>query len=187
MIGSRSPEKLADWKATHTSAHVGSFAETAAFADLVVLAVKGSAATEVLARAGAANLNGKTIIDTTNPIADTPPDNGVLKFFTSLEESLMEHLQGDYPDAHFVKSFSCVGNARMVNPVFNEGTPTMFICGDDQAAKETVVEILTKFGWESADMGGAKAARAIEPLCMLWCIPGFLRGEWGHAFALVKA
>jgi hypothetical protein len=139
----------------------------------------------VLRLAGAANLVGKPVIDATNPIADAPPVNGVLKFFTSLDESQMERLQREFADVHFVKAFSSVGNAFMVNPQFSGGKPTMFICGNDDAAKKTVTGILDQFGWETADMGKVEAARAIEPLCMLWCIPGFLRNDWAHAFKLL--
>ncbi len=126
------------------------------------------------------------MIDATNPIADAPPVNGVLKFFTTLDESLMEQLQREFPEARFVKAFNSVGNALIVNPTFAEGRPTMFICGNDDSAKQTVREILDQFGWETADMGKIEAARAIEPLCMLWCIPGFLRNEWTHAFKLLQ-
>ena len=63
----------------------------------------------------------------------------------------------------------------------------MFICGNDEAAKKTVSGILDQFGWETADMGKAEAARAIEPLCILWCIPGFLRNDWVHAFKLLTS
>ena len=126
----------------------------------------------------ATNLAGKPVIDATNPIADAPPTNGVLKFFTNLDESLMERLQREFGNVHFVKAFNSVGNACMVNPQFKGGKPTMFICGNDEAAKKTVSGILDQFGWETVDMGKAEAARAIEPLCMLWCIPGFLRNEW---------
>lgn len=94
--------------------------------------------------AGAANLTGKPIIDATNPIADAPPVNGVL-FFTSPDESLMERLQRDYHDARFVNAFNSVGNARMVNPQFKDGKPTMFICGNDVAAKRMVSGILDQF------------------------------------------
>jgi predicted dinucleotide-binding enzyme len=62
----------------------------------------------------------------------------------------------------------------------------MFICGNDSVAKERVSELLTRFGWEVEDMGGAESARAIEPLCILWCIPGFKRNQWTHAFKLLK-
>jgi predicted dinucleotide-binding enzyme len=98
----------------------------------------------------------------------------------------MERLQRAVPAAHFVKAFSSVGNAFMVDPQFEGGKPTMFICGNDDAAKQTVRGILDQFGWETADMGKIEAARAIEPLCMLWCIPGIARNEWSHAFKLLR-
>ena len=186
MLGTREPAKLADWAAKNPSSTVGSFAETAKFGELVVLAVKGTVASKALRAAGAANLSGKTVIDAVNPIADAPPVNGVLRFFTSLDESLMEQLQREFPEAHFVKAFNSVGSALMVDPKLAAGKPTMFICGNDDSAKKTVSEILDQFGWEAADMGQIEAARAIEPLCMLWCIPGFLRNEWTHAFKLLR-
>ncbi len=186
MLGTRAPAKLADWAKQNPKARIGSFAEAAQFGELDVLSVKGSAAMDVLRAAGAANLAGKTVIDTTNPIADAPPVNGVLRFYTSLDESQLERLQREYPDVRFVKAFNSVGNAFMVNPQFQGGKPTMFICGNDEPAKQTVRALLVAFGWETADMGKAEAARAIEPLCMLWCIPGFLRNEWSHAFKLLS-
>ena len=185
MLGTRGHAKLAEWAKENPSAHVGNFAETAKFGDLVVLAVKGTVAADAVRAAGAANLAAKTVIDATNPIADAPPVNGVLKFFTNLDDSLMERLQREFPNAHFVKAFNSVGNPLMVNPQFKGGKPTMFICGNDETAKRTVRTILDQFGWETADMGKVEAARAIEPLCMLWLIPGFLRNEWSHAFKLL--
>jgi predicted dinucleotide-binding enzyme len=186
MMGTRTASKLADWAHENPEGTVGSFADAARFGDVVVLAVKGGVATEALRAAGAANLAGKPVIDATNPIADTPPVNGVIKFFTNLDESLMERLQREFADARFVKGFNSVGNRLMINPQFKGGKPTMFICGNDEAAKRTVLGILDQFGWETADMGKAEAARAIEPLCMLWLIPGFLRNEWSHAFKLLR-
>ena len=185
MLGTRAPEKLSDWAREHPKARVGSFADAATFGELAVLAVKGLAASDAMRLAGAANLDGKPVIDTTNPITDAPPVSGVLKFFTNLDESLMERLQRESAGVRFVKAFNSVGSACMVNPQFKGGTPTMFICGNDDAAKKSVREILDQFGWETADMGNAEAARAIEPLCMLWCIPGFLRNDWVHAFKLL--
>ncbi|GAA0724842.1 NADPH-dependent F420 reductase [Dokdonella soli] len=186
VIGTRDPAKLKDWAAQNSKARVGSFGDAADYGEVVVLAVKGTIAADALRIAGAANLAGKPIIDATNPMAEAPPHNGVLKFFTNLDESLMERLQREFPDAHFVKAFNSVGNTRMVNPTFQGGKPTMFICGANETAKKTVEGILDQFGWETADMGKVEAARAIEPLCMLWCIPGFLRNEWTHAFKLLK-
>ena len=185
MLGTLTPAKLAEWMIRNPAAHVAKFVDAARFGDLVVLAVKGTAAAEALRAAGAANLADKPVIDVTNPIADAPPINGVLKFFTSLDESQMERLQREFVDSHFVKAFNSIGNAFMVNPQFKDGKPTMFICGNDEAAKGVVAGILDQFGWETADMGKVEGARAIEPLCMLWCIPGFLRNEWTHAFKLL--
>ena len=187
MLGTRDVAKLAEWHARHPDGRVGSFPVAAAFGEIVVLAVKGDIALDALGLAGAAALAGKVVIDTTNPIAAAPPVNGVLRFFTSLDESLMERLHRAYADVRFVKAFNSVGNARMVNPQYAEGRPTMFICGHDAAAKQTVAGLLDQFGWETLDLGGVEAARAIEPLCMLWCIPGFLHHEWTHAFKVLHA
>jgi 8-hydroxy-5-deazaflavin:NADPH oxidoreductase len=186
MIGSNDKAKQAALKEkTGGKAKVGTFEETAKFGDLLVLAAKGSAAEAALKSAGLANLKGKTVLDATNPIADAPPKNGVLKFFTTLDESLMERLQKLAPEAKFVKAFSCIGNALMVDPALS-AKPTMFICGNDAGAKAQAAKIVEQFGHEAEDMGGAEAARAIEPLCILWCIPGFLRNDWTHAFKLLK-
>ena len=185
LMGTRSPAKLADWAKQNPKGRIGSFAEAAKFADLAVLAVKGTVAADALRAAGAANLGGKSVIDATNPISDLPPVNGVLRFFTNLDESLMERLQREFENLHFVKAFNSVGSASMVNPQFKGGKPSMFICGNDDAAKTVVTGVLDQFGWETVDMGKAEAARAIEPLCMLWCIPGFLRNDWVHAFKLL--
>jgi predicted dinucleotide-binding enzyme len=184
-VGTGTAGKLTEWLEQNAGGSLGSFAEAAEFGDLLVLAVKGTAAAEVLRLAEAKNLAKKTVVDATNPIADLPPVNGVLRFFTGPNESLMEQLQGEFPAAHFVKAFNSVGNVSMVNPTYKEGKPTMFICGNNEAAKKTVSGILDEFGWETADMGTAEAARAIEPLCMLWCIPGFEHNQWTHAFKLL--
>lgn len=186
MLGTRDQTRLKDWLSRNPKGSVGSFAAAAEFGDLIVLAVKGTAAAEALRSAGVSNLAEKILIDTTNPIADSPPDNGVLKFFTNLDDSLMERLQREFEGARFVKAFNSVGSACMVNPEFKGGKPTMFICGNDEKAKKAVAGILDRLGWETADMGGVEAARAIEPLCMLWCIPGFLRNDWTHAFKLLN-
>jgi predicted dinucleotide-binding enzyme len=187
MRASRDPSKLETWAGEAAGdASVGTPQEAASWAELVVLAVKGTAAENAVRLCGPENLAGKTVIDTTNPIADAPPEQGVLSFFTGLDESLMERLQRAAPGAHFVKSFSCVGNALMVDPQLSGGRPTMFMCGDDESAKAQVRGILDDFGWDCEDLGGAAAARAIEPLCILWCIPGFLHDDWTHAYKVLR-
>jgi 8-hydroxy-5-deazaflavin:NADPH oxidoreductase len=186
MLGTRDAAKLAEWGRENPGSRVGTFTEAARFAELAVLAVKGTVAIEAIRTAGPESLAGKTVIDTTNPIGDAPPVEGVLKFFTTLDDSLLERLQAEFPPVRFVKAFNSVGAPCMVNPQFAGGKPTMFICGSNAAAKSTVRTILDQFGWETADMGAPSAARAIEPLCMLWCIPGFLQGDWMHAFKLLR-
>jgi len=186
-IGTRDPAKLKDWSAKNPGAAVKSFAEAAAFGDLVVLAVGGEVAQQALTLIGSSALQGKTVIDACNPIGGGPPVNGVLSFFTPQNQSLMEQLQKAYPSAHFVKAFNSVGSGQMVNPEFASGRPTMFICGNDKDAKKTVERILEQFGWDTEDMGAIEAARPIEALCMLWCIPGIGKNDWTpHAFKLLR-
>jgi predicted dinucleotide-binding enzyme len=186
MRASREPEKLAAWKSGAAGdAQVGTSAEAAAWGEVIVLCVKGSAAEATLEQAGIANLAGKLVIDTTNPMAEGKPDNGVIRYFTNANESLMERLQAKAPEAKFVKAFNSVGNAFMVNPPFKP-TPTMFICGNDAGAKARATAFLEAFGWEAADMGMVESARPIEALCQLWCAPGFLRKDWAHAFKFLS-
>jgi predicted dinucleotide-binding enzyme len=187
MIGTREPAKLADWNKANPKARVGSPSQAGSFGEILVLAVKGHAAASALRGAGLANLKGKLIMDACNPIAEAPPVHGVLQFTTGPNESLMEQLQKDFADAHFVKVFNSVGAGQMINPQYPGALkPTMFICGNDEGAKKKVAGILEMFGWETADMGSVEAARAIEPLAMLWCILGFAKNEWTHAFKLLR-
>ena len=188
MMGTRNPKKedLLKWQTGHAAAKIGDFSDTAKFGEILVLCVPGTAVGEVIRLAGQEHFRGKVVIDVTNPIAPAAPVNGVLSFLTGPNESLMERTQRLLPDARLVKAFNSVGSDLMYKPKLPGGTPTMFICGDDDAARLTVRDILTTFGWETEDMGKAESARAIEPLCMLWCIPGFLRNQWTHAFKLLK-
>ena len=185
-MGSDHAEKLAEFKSENPRIEIATFEQATQSGDIVVLCVKGTVAEKIVEKLRA-DLSGKIVIDTTNPIADSPPQNGVLNFFTNFEESLMERLEKIASDTRFVKAFNSIGSALMVNPDFGDGTkPTMFICGNNEYAKKKVHEILEKFGFEVEDMGKSEAARAIEPLCILWCIPGLLRNEWTHAFKLLK-
>lgn len=183
-LGSRSPPGVAAWAET-AAVTAGTFAE-AATADIVVLAVVGAGALEALDLAGPERLAGKVVVDATNPIADGPPINGVLQYFTGPNDALMQRLQAHVPAARFVKAFNSVGNAFMVNPNFPGGRPTMFICGDDPAAKSVVTSLLDTFGWDAEDVGGVEAAGPVEALCQLWCAPGMLRGDWAHAFKVIR-
>lgn len=187
MLGTRDPKKpeAQKWLSETPGGRVGTFQEAAAFADLVVLATLGRVAEQAIELAGLDNLAGKTIMDATNPLADTPPVDGVLQFTTGPNESLAEQIQAKAPKSHVVKAFNSVGAGRMIDPHFEQGTPTMFLCGNDGKAKAQVEQIIREFGWEPFDCGSLVAARALEPLCMLWCIPGFVRGQWTHAFKVL--
>jgi predicted dinucleotide-binding enzyme len=184
-IGTRTPGKLAEFSKT-TGISEGGFTEVAVWAEAIVLAVLGTAALDALELAGPNNLAGKLVIDTTNPINSDPPEDGVLRFFTGPNDSLMERLQAAYPRVTFVKAFNSVGADLMVHPLLAGGPPTMFYCGNDAAAKALVARILEQFGWDAEDVGGAVSARALEPLAMLWCIPGFRDNDWIHAFRLLR-
>jgi predicted dinucleotide-binding enzyme len=173
MLGSRNPQKeeVVKWKEKHSKGQTGTFAETAAFGELLVLATAGHAAESALELCGSSQLSGKVIIDATNPIAPAPPVNGVLKFTTTLDFSLMEKLQANYPQAKFVKAFNSVGNALMYKPKLTGGTPSMFICGNDAEAKKNVVSLLTSFGWKQEnifDLGDITNARGTEAFLLLW-------------------
>lgn len=186
MIGTRDVAKLNDWKNKEgVKAQSGSVEDAAKFGDIIVLAVKGISA-ESITKSIESLLLDKTVIDSTNPIAEVPPQNGVLSYFTTINESLMERLQKNTPKVNYVKAFNSVGNAFMVNPNFPGGKPSMFICGNNESSKTAVKEILDLFGWETIDLGKAEAARPIESLCILWCIPGFINNQWQHAFKLFR-
>ncbi|MBK6380450.1 MAG: NAD(P)-binding domain-containing protein [Chitinophagaceae bacterium] len=189
MLGTRNVQKpeVVKWLAENPGAKAGSFEETAAFAEVIVLAASGDIIADVINAGGLQNFNNKVVIDASNPIDHTkPPVNGVLPYFTTTDHSLMEQLQKLLPDAKLVKAFNSVGNAFMYKPDFGGQKPTMFICGNDAEAKKMVTGILDAFGWETEDMGKVEAARAIEPLCILWCLPGILNNRWTHAFKLLK-
>jgi predicted dinucleotide-binding enzyme len=189
LLGTRNPskEEVVSWQKKNAGAQTGLFGAAAKFGEVLVLAVAGAAAEEAIQLAGPENFKDKVVIDATNPISKQPPTAGVLHFYTSLEDSQLERLQRLLPSARLVKAFNSVGSTSMYKPSFPGGVPSMFICGNDPAAKQTVSDILSAFGWEVEDMGQVEAARAIEPLCLLWCIPGFLHNDWDHAFKWLKS
>ena len=189
MLGTRDPGKpeVQQWTKETPGGTAGTFERTAQFGELVVVATLGRAAEEAISIAGVDNFTGKTVMDTTNPISEAAPVGGVLSYFTGPNESLGERIQALAPKAHVVKAFNSVGAAKMINPVYRQGKPTMFICGDSPEAKQQVSGIIRQFGWEPYDCGGIIASRAIEPLCILWCSRGFQHNQWDHAFALLTA
>lgn len=184
-IGTRDPQKMADWVTKHGSrASVGSFAEAASYGDLVVVATSWAGTESAISMADPKNFAGKTIIDVTNPLdfsKGLPPTLAV-----GHTDSAGETVQRMLPDAKVVKAFNTVGNPHMVHPDFPGGRPTMFVCGNDEDAKKAVIGILTSFGWESIDIGGIEGSRLLEPLAMLWITYYFRTGTGNHAFKLLR-
>jgi predicted dinucleotide-binding enzyme len=187
LVGTRDPkaEDLTSWAAKTPGVKTGTFSEAAQFGELLVISVLARVVEDVIQLAGPQHFRGKTLIDTNNPLSDAPPVDGVLEYFTEQNHSLGERIQRALPEAKVVKAFNSVGSVRMVNPQFDQGVPTMFLCGNDAPAKAQVSEIIRQFGWEPFDCGTIVAARALEPLCRLWCIPGFRSNSWTHAFKLL--
>ena len=183
-IGSRTGDKLKDFSAASGVAE-GTFVDVARGADVVVIAVKGTVAEGLVRELGDA-LAGKVVLDTTNPITDAPPKEGIVQYFTAANESLLERLQAAAPKGRFVKFFNSVGAGLMVHPKLPTGTPSMFICGNDAEAKGVATDLSKALGWNVEDVGTAAAGHAIEALCQLWCAPGFLRNDWAHAYAVLR-
>jgi predicted dinucleotide-binding enzyme len=182
-IGSREGNRLAEFTASSGVAE-GRFAEVAREAEVVIVALKGEVA-EAVVRSLAAELAGKPVLDTTNPIGGAP-EGGVIPYFTAANESLLERLQAAAPDAKLVKFFNSVGAGLMVQPKLPGGTPTMFLCGNDTDAKAVAAKLAASLGWNVEDVGSARAGHALEALCQIWCAPGFLRNDWAHAFAVLR-
>jgi predicted dinucleotide-binding enzyme len=173
MLGTRDPNsaKMHDWLTkTGKGTKAGTFEETARFGELLVLCPLFRAVEDIIKLAGKDNFKGKIVIDTTNPIADAPPKDGVLKYVTGNGESAGELIQKWLPDSKVVKH-STARNPSMFRPKFEDGQPTMFICGNNADAKRKVSRILRDFGWDVMDSGSIEASNALEGLCIIWCAP----------------
>jgi 8-hydroxy-5-deazaflavin:NADPH oxidoreductase len=168
-LGTREPQKLADWISKHSSkASAGSFEESAAFGEIVFNCTNGMNSLEALQAAGEANLNGKILVDVANPLDFSkgfPPSLGICN-----TDSLGEQIQRIYPQAKVVKTLNTTNNTVMVNPMLVPGDHDMFMCGNDAEAKVEVTKILTDgFGWQSViDLGDITNARSTEMLLPIW-------------------
>jgi predicted dinucleotide-binding enzyme len=186
MVGTRDPQKLAEWASGDgAGAQVGSFAEAAAFGDVLMLATRWEqGATEnALRLAGSHHFVGKVVIDITNPLDFS---TGAPRLANTGGQAAAEHIQAWLPGARVVKALNIVTAAVMVNPSLTGDTPDMLIAGDDADAKHVVTDLLHEFGWRSViDFGGLESARYIEPLVMLWVIYWQKTGKGMHAFKLV--
>ena len=188
-IGSRDPRqsKLTEWIDKHDKekASSGTFADTASFGELVVLATLWTGTADAIRLADSRNFASKIVIDVTNPLdfSNGMPPRLALGHTDSAGETVQRML----PDSKVVKTFNIVGNPHMIHPDFPGGKPTMFICGNDDEAKKMVTDdILTRFGWETIDIGGIEGSRLLEPLALLWITHYFRTGNGNHAFKLLQ-
>jgi hypothetical protein len=164
-------------------ASAGTFAEAAAFGEVIVLATLGTAGEAALTAAGLDRLRGKVIIDATNPLDFSTGQPGLA---INGNDSGGERMQRIVPDAHVVKAFNIVGHELMFRPSFADGPPDMFIAGNDAGAKRAVTSILDRFGWPTIDIGGIEGARYLEALCILWVLAGQSTKTWTLAFRLLR-
>jgi predicted dinucleotide-binding enzyme len=171
-MGSRTAnnEKAAKWVSeAGATASQGTFADAASFGDIVFNCTKGDGAMDAVKAAGESNLNGKILVDVSNPLdfsKGMPPS-----LFPELSNtnSLGEEIQKTFPGTKVVKALNTMNCALMVNPTLVPGSHDLFMCGNDEAAKATVTDIVKSFGWTSIiDLGDIKAARAMEALLPIW-------------------
>lgn len=176
--------KAAEWAAkAGPLASTGTFADAAAFADIIVLSTLWEGTENALRLAGADNLAGKILIDTTNPLTFGPTGPTLAVGHTS---SGGELVQSWVPGAHVVKCFNIVGNPHMFRPDFPGGPPDMFIAGNDAGAKATVTQICRSFGWDVVDAGTIDKSRYLEPLAMVWINHFILNKTGNHAIKLLR-
>ncbi len=168
-------------KSANGKARAASVRDAAAFGEVVVLATPWQATESAVKSAG--RLEGKILIDCTNPLA--PDLSGlVIGTNTSAGEEVAKWAKG----AKVVKAFNTIGAQSFGDPRFGSETASMFICGDDASAKSTVVRLAGELGFDVVDTGPLIAARWLEPLAMLWIHLAYKQGlgPTGHAFKLLR-
>ena len=185
-LGSRSPEKLADWvKEADEGASAGTMQEAAQFGELLVLACKGTETEAAIESAGSENFSGKVVVDVTNPLITAEGPIPSLAYGPT--DSGGEVVQRALPEAKVVKTLNIVNSDQMVDPVVDDGPATMFVAGEDDEAKRTVTEVLADFGWEDViDLGGIEASRELESLCVLWCRVAIPTQTWQATFRMLR-
>ncbi|MGW3144430.1 NADPH-dependent F420 reductase [Streptomyces sp. NPDC001177] len=170
-LGSRTKDNPAALKWARDAgagASAGTFAEAATAAEVIVNAVGGRVAQAALEAAGAANLEGKVVVDVSNPLAF---EEGRLRLDPVESDSVGERIQRAFPHARVVKTLNTVNCQVMVDPARVPGEHQMFLCGEDADAKEQVTALLGEFGWPAQrvlDLGGIQAARSLEMYLPLW-------------------
>jgi 8-hydroxy-5-deazaflavin:NADPH oxidoreductase len=185
MMGSRDAanEKAQSWaRGAGERASCGAFADAAAFGETVINCTAGGASLDALEAAGAANLNGKVLIDISNPLdvsKGMPPSLTVCN-----NDSLGEQIQRAFPEAKVVKTLNTVNHQLMVDPSKVPGDHHVFVSGDDEGAKASVVDLLGSFGWPKdrvIDLGDISTARGPEMYLPLW-LRLMIKGNFARHF-----
>lgn len=187
MLGSRDPENpkgIAWVKQSGARASHGTFAQAARFGELIALATLGEATENAIRLAGPEHFAGKVVLDVTNPLDFSKGAPQLLA--GGVGDSAGERHQRLLPDAHLVKVFNTVGSPLMFRPQLPGGPPTMFLCGDDAAAKKRAAEICKDFGWDVADVGSLAAAHYLEAMALVWVLAGATSKNWNQAFKLLR-
>ena len=169
-MGSRSAnnEKAIEWaKENGGNASFGTFADAAAFGEIVFNCTAGTVSLAALSSAGASNLKGKVLVDVANPLDFSKGMPATLSVCNS--DSLGEQIQRAFPNARVVKALNTMNCRVMVEPSLVSGEHDVFVCGNDPQAKAKVVEVLKSFGWRSIiDLGDITAARGTEMVLPIW-------------------
>jgi len=186
MLGSRDTDKkeLSGWRKKGDKKHnLGSTTQAAAYGETVFLAVAWHAAEDILAQVRP-ELAGKVVIDVTNPLVFNEGEPPALSVGHTM--SAGEIVQASLPDSHVIKTLNTINHKNMAFPKFAEGLPIMFVCGNNQSAKNATRDLLAELGWEDMlDIGSIEKSRLLEPLCLLWLEYGVARNTWDHAFAVL--
>ncbi len=187
MVGARNPAKLKEWAAQNPQVKIGSLSQAAAHGEILFNATRGEGALEALKSAGEANLNGKIMIDLSNPLDFShgmPPSLTVCN-----TDSLGEQIQRLLPGVKVVKTLNTVTSGLMVEPrSLAGGDHTLFLSGNDQAAKDQVRQLLGEwFGWRDFfDLGDISTARGAEALLLIW-VPMMMKvGKPAFQFKIVR-
>jgi 8-hydroxy-5-deazaflavin:NADPH oxidoreductase len=187
MLGTRDPgrKSLQAWnKQQDNKAELGSTTEAAAYGEVAFLAVAWHAADDVLTLVRP-ELAGKVVIDVTNPIIYNDDEAPALSVGHTISGG--EIVQQNLPDSHVVKTLNYINHANIANPEYSEGTPIMFVCGNNDSAKQQVRELLADLGWHDIlNLGPIEKSRLLEPLCLLWVEYGVNRDTWNHAFSVLE-
>lgn len=184
-ISSRDPmsESLFTWKEQMgPDCHIATFEEAAAFGEVIVLAINWSGVEAVLKQIGQPALGHKVIIDLSNAVEFSETPQLALK-----NTSAGELIQQWIPGSRVVKTLNMVGSATMVNPAYTQGTPVMYLCGNDTEAKDIVQQLLRDIGWKDViDLGDITRSGLLESLMLTCLISEIRQQEFGSAFALLR-